>query len=400
MSGDTTGAGAPEPAGHHPTGDQGLFQAGETRARDPAGQPEQHQRTASAKDTTDDSDDVTIGLDKQLEFLCERRHCTTSWHCSLSESSRSSLAAVPLIGHIAWHTDTESTCQQCSEQLPLLTQVLKFKVSTPAPEHHISGLNVLGSLIFVVCHGDCIQVFHTETGQHVRDLRLEGMHDIGCLEAVNSHTLVLAQDATLYIISLSQKHAAVSKVVKRTLPYWPSDITLSTAGDLVLTDPSHKSVQVFDKEFQKVEKIALPQAESEYPHCVVKTKDAFVVADANNTVAVTDRSGSQYRQVYGGSDQLSEPQHVVEDWMGRLLVCDSGNNRVQLLDSRAKFLTHLLSAEHGLQYPSRLFLDKDTGLLYVGQRDAVSVYKYEYKCMQCQTRCLDLTVQLTQLAAQ
>ena len=65
-----------------------------------------------------------------------------------------------------------------------------------------------------------------------------------------------------------------------------------------------------------------------------------------------------------GTGQLRDPRDFVVDVFGNVLVADSGNGRIILLDSQLKLQRELVSTEHGLNHPFGIILD-EWQLMYV-----------------------------------
>ena len=52
---------------------------------------------------------------------------------------------------------------------------------------------------------------------------------------------------------------------------------------------------------------------------------------------------------------------------GFILVTESSNDRVVLLDPSLRYIRDLVSRDHGLYSPERIWLDEVRGILYVGE---------------------------------
>lgn len=66
-----------------------------------------------------------------------------------------------------------------------------------------------------------------------------------------------------------------------------------------------------------------------------------------------------------GTGQLFDPRDFVVDAFGNILLADSGNGRILLLDSQLKYQRELVSTKHGLQHPLGIILNERETLLYV-----------------------------------
>ena len=115
----------------------------------------------------------------------------------------------------------------------------------------------------------------------------------------------------------------------------------------------------------------------EYPqHCIELSSDHFVVSHGTHDsflqrVCKVDSSG-RIIQSYGrfeGSDVeiLSNPRHLIVDKYGNVLVADSCNQRVVLLNSSLAHLGYIEVPENKLKKPYALYFDDLGHRLYIGE---------------------------------
>ncbi|XP_062613401.1 uncharacterized protein LOC134275166 [Saccostrea cucullata] len=116
-----------------------------------------------------------------------------------------------------------------------------------------------------------------------------------------------------------------------------------------------------------------------YPTFITENKngDIWVSDRFGEEVVVMDKSG-RHRFNYRGQHQSGfHPSGICTDILGQVLVCDTSNSSVHLLDQDGQFLRLLLTREYELDFPMALCVD-DKHNLYVGDMlsNTISVYKY------------------------
>uniref|UniRef100_K1QCM5 Tripartite motif-containing protein 3 n=1 Tax=Magallana gigas TaxID=29159 RepID=K1QCM5_MAGGI len=108
----------------------------------------------------------------------------------------------------------------------------------------------------------------------------------------------------------------------------------------------------------------------------------IVVADCVGlfgAVVVTERGG-KHRFSYTGHPPGSglRSRGICTDAMSHILVCDSMNNTVQMLDQDGRFLSNFLTKSQEIVKPWSLSYDVNTHRLWVGSRDSNKVCVYRY----------------------
>uniref|UniRef100_K1QE90 Tripartite motif-containing protein 2 n=1 Tax=Magallana gigas TaxID=29159 RepID=K1QE90_MAGGI len=121
-----------------------------------------------------------------------------------------------------------------------------------------------------------------------------------------------------------------------------------------------------------------------YPHYITENINGDIcTSDLNNHAVVAVNKSGQHRFSYTGQGSRFVPCGICTDLFGHILVCNISrldcflelcNNKVHLLDQDGRFLSLLLTLQHG---PSSLCVDNENNLL-VGQSDknTMTVYKY------------------------
>ena len=121
----------------------------------------------------------------------------------------------------------------------------------------------------------------------------------------------------------------------------PIDVTVNDEGSIVVTERGNNRIQVMSKEGESIFTFGDKGPEKlHYPSCCVPYKNMFLVSDAgNHCIKAFDQSGTflyKFGKKGYQDGEFKTPHGLLVDSSENLLVCDSGNNRVQqfTLDGR------------------------------------------------------------------
>jgi hypothetical protein len=132
------------------------------------------------------------------------------------------------------------------------------------------------------------------------------------------------------------------------------------------------------KELQSIQRDNEAQELYSYPRYITENINGdFCVSDiSKESVVVVNKSG-QHKFSYTGQGSGFWPCGICTDSLGHILVCDVYvlGNTVHLLNEFGRFLSLVLTRQHGVDYPCCLCVD-DENNLYVGQtnNNTVTVY--------------------------
>ena len=144
----------------------------------------------------------------------------------------------------------------------------------------------------------------------------------------------------------------------------PSGIAIHDSGDIYVTCWRDNSIQVFDQAGQKKRTIGSHgsgDGQFNNPYGIFIKGDVMYVADSHNHRIQKLTTGGQFMQTLGhfgsGQGQFDIPTFVIVDQRDRLMVSDSGNNRVVILDQAGTWLLTINGGRHALNAPQGLALD-------------------------------------------
>ena len=130
----------------------------------------------------------------------------------------------------------------------------------------------------------------------------------------------------------------------------PVDVTVDDKEGIVVTEWGNNRIQVMSKEGESIFTFGDNGPEKlQYPNCCILNKNIFLVSDGgNHCIKAFDQSGTflyKFGKEGNQDGQFTTPYGLLIDGSNNLLVCDSGNSRVQQfsLDGRftGKSITHL-----------------------------------------------------------
>ena len=130
----------------------------------------------------------------------------------------------------------------------------------------------------------------------------------------------------------------------------PVDVTVDDKERIVVTEWGNNRIQVMSKEGESIFTFGDNGSEKlQYPNCCILNKNIFLVSDGgNHCIKAFYQSGTflyKFGKEGNQDGQFTTPYGLLIDGSNNLLVCDSGNSRVQQfsLDGRftGKSITHL-----------------------------------------------------------
>jgi len=161
----------------------------------------------------------------------------------------------------------------------------------------------------------------------------------------------------------------VSKLVD--LLYPPKGLSITPEGNLLVSCNPNKLVELNVKSGEKVCEVDL-HSDIEHPKHAIKRQDkqyvvSYDVKGGLHRVCIVGPDG-YLRHCYGGMAgegdlQLKTPCYLAMSSDNHVMVADSDNGRVVLLNSTLEFVRYILH----LQEPRRLYLDVSSRRLYVGE---------------------------------
>ena len=122
----------------------------------------------------------------------------------------------------------------------------------------------------------------------------------------------------------------------------PVDVTVDDKERIVVTEWGNNRIQVMSKEGESIFTFGDNGPEKlQYPNCCILNKNIFLVSDGgNHCIKAFDQSGTflyKFGKEGNQDGQFTTPYGLLIDGSNNLLVCDSGNSRVQQFSLDGRF---------------------------------------------------------------
>lgn len=296
------------------------------------------------------------------------------------------------LGHISV-TQSEMADNGFYERLllpPLQNIKLKYTGKDPT-----TGLIIVHPYMYTTHFDDSsIWIYSLETGDLITkcgEAQLYFPYGMICVGRDPTKLAITGREQ-IYLITLTSKHRVSSREVC-PLDYVPDKVSLDTAERIAVPDTENNMIRILSSnDGQLLHTIPAKQHGISHLQQALPTKSGYVVLDSSSEPEHTFKksrllwlnSDGSLAHIYGlrQHEQLIVPYYMIMDGAGRLIVADTRANRVQLVSGDGDFLQYLIvgSEEDSFATPECLYLDEDTGLLYMAHDSSdnhdVRVYKY------------------------
>lgn len=261
-----------------------------------------------------------------------------------------------------------------------MTQLRNFKVSGVLNVFHMS-IDVsgkrwvsdnIGNLVEIDLQGNQLQSFQASVGS-------EGYH------TMSQNGDLMYTDGDNKMIKKINLHTNEIVEYIKTGDWKPLSIHCSHLnGDILVGMNKDEEAQVTrynkrGKEIQNIYRDNKGQKLYDYPYYIAENINGDICAsDYNkNTVVVVNKSG-ETKFSYTGQMAVFYPCGICTDGVGHILVCDSINRTIHLLNKEGQFLSLLLSPQQSDKSPHSVCFD-DENNLYVGENknNTITVYKIQ-----------------------
>ena len=245
----------------------------------------------------------------------------------------------------------------------------------------VAGVTVLQQELYIVREiSSNVDIYSSLDYSPIRRLKLESLRKPADITSNPISVQLYISDAAGYVYRLEPE----GKVLKR----WQVEgepqglyVASATTGNLFVTCYDSRQVKEYTSEGTCVRSFRLQQdVSSTWQTIPLPDSDVFVVCHGweSGKLHRICHVGGQGRTLvnsYGGSNgsgsgKLDAPQRIALDQYGYTFVADRNNDRIVLLSPNLVFVRDIISnASFGIKQPRRIFLDMNTGYLYVGLID-------------------------------
>lgn len=239
----------------------------------------------------------------------------------------------------------------------------------------VLGVAVLGSELFVVRAGcNAIGIHDLRDFTLHRVLKVPGMSYPRSLVGCERYNCLYVGDAvqkSIYRVDL-----ITGQVIQWSVyPGWPRGLSITKNHNLLVTLSISNKLQEFETNGTLIREIHIDFSIDNPRHAVELLDDQFLVCHAGRAqhrICILNADGRIVHS-YGGSPgsstgQLSDPQSVVVDSEGNVIVADCGNERVAALNGTLAHIGYLSVEERKLKGPYALhFYEPSACLMVIGE---------------------------------
>ena len=245
----------------------------------------------------------------------------------------------------------------------------------------VGGVTSLGDDVFVVRKGrqQKIEVYDANTFTLQRHITVPGLGQLVVgLAACPYNNCLYASDNrndSIHRVDLSGSNAVMkwfmNKVKKWSVARSPRGLSVNTEHNLLVVSGGERKLQIFTTHGTLLQNIQL-QADIQFPrHALQMSTGQFLVSHHGSLHRVclvgVDRA---VVRSYGGQkgSQMDGPRGLAVDNEGRILVADSDNNRLLVIDQSLSSAHEMsVCVDGGLECPDSLWYDQSRRRLYIGE---------------------------------
>jgi YVTN family beta-propeller protein len=210
------------------------------------------------------------------------------------------------------------------------------------------------------------------------------------------HDLVLSPDGVfLYVADLGNDAVKVlDPTTLKTLGAIgegdldsPHDVAFDEAGRLLVADSGNDAVVVYEVNGVEGQRLAIWNGEMFSPEGVAPAGGGrvFVTDTGGGGVLRFEDGRAALRKENGGAgdSDYNRPHDVLVDRQGRVLVVDSGNARIQILDQELTLLRSLAGSPYDFNEPKYLAVDEQDNLYVADEyNNQVKILDPDYRIIE------------------
>ena len=141
---------------------------------------------------------------------------------------------------------------------------------------------------------------------------------------------------------------------------YPWGLSVDSDGNIIVADSDNKLMKIFTPSGQFLRKFGGEDLLIYPLHCIQKDQFFIVSDDDDHSIKVFNTDGDFLYKLGNegkGDGEFNNPRFLSVDKAGHLMVCDYGNNRVQVLELNGKFITKFKLRSGGLPVSTAILSD-------------------------------------------
>ena len=338
----------------------------------------------------------TPGVQEQLHQQLAAPLRAVSWTASFKKETNSVAVLDAMLGTVSTESSVVTTKPVAAGGSAMDVGQMKLgaplsTLKCPFSDTGVAGLVVVGDCVCVTGWDNSRLWIHNTATNTSKEHTLKGVGNEGMTvihKGTDSTLVITDRNEKLHFVTFNQNTLDITRHTVKDMTLTPHDMTLTpqhisihpVTGQLVIADYDNKAIVTCDTRGNPQKSIKV-QTDVGDMRCVVATDDGFVTLDYSNPGRVhwVDSQGRvthTYGQGYG--EGLNYPWHMVRGSQGHLVIADTNNHRLHLVDASGHLSCYLLTQSDGIQCPSCVWLDETASLLYVahwpGGNNGIQVY--------------------------
>ena len=245
----------------------------------------------------------------------------------------------------------------------------------------VVGVTLLHDVVYMVCaRSSTITRFNATTRQRLTDMDVKGLewpHDIAACERTSQVYIADLEECVWRVSTDGTDTKRWPPPQSTSETFTPSALSVTSTRLLVTSRYTCQLIQ-FDADGDELRRVQLPDHMEPW-HAVESPTGTFIVSlynmPLNRRQVVDVNTGGEVLRQFSGSKSLGYTPHVAVtvDSEGNVLVADSRNSRIQLLDAQLS-LRRVIIDEQQLNNMGPLRLCYHSGQLLVAMYGGVAVF--------------------------
>ncbi|KAK3100535.1 hypothetical protein FSP39_021469 [Pinctada imbricata] len=231
--------------------------------------------------------------------------------------------------------------------------------------------------------GEVVESVNTQTGTHPNDIFVTEDDEVLFTDSQNKCITRITKDREVRPWTKTGEFTPLSLYCTRD-GFVIVSLLLETRSSESSVDDTNAKVVKFDSKGEPVleiknDKSGKPLFKNPEYLCVNTNHESDIcVSDWGSKSVVAVKQTGEHRFTFEGPTKSSFfPRDLVCDSEGRILIVDSGNECIHMLNSKGEYLSYLLTDDDVIEDPFTLSIDT-TGRLWVGERHSkkVKIFKH------------------------
>ena len=321
----------------------------------------------------------TPGVQEQLHQQLAAPLRAVSWTASFKKETNSVAALDAMLGTVSTESSvvtTKPVAAGCSAM-----DVVQMKLGAPLStlqcpvSDRVVGAAVVGDCVCAIGWSNSTLWIHNTATNTSKEHKLKGLNDACGMTVVHKatdNTLVITDwNKKLHFVTFNKNTLDITTHTVKDIIFEPCHISIHpVTGQLVIADNTNKAIVTCDTQGRILNSIKV-QTDIRVMKCAVATDDGFVVLDWSDSGRVHwVESQGRVTHTYGQCDgeSICHPCHMVRGSHRQLVVADTYNHGLHLVDASGHLSCYLLTQSDGIEEPRCVWLDETTSLLYVAHR--------------------------------